>query len=228
MEIRQSEGETCRLENVGKFAVPICGHDVLTEFMVQDLKKGDNKGIMFYGGLFADEPQDRFFWYVSTLRPMSLAKIVSVADGGASVKAYLQEMLAGNRMELLYRAFEQPFIPDSDEDVAPLINLGVLSKDDEGRVRATGKGIELCNILSHLVVNHRIKPPLEDLQAIFESFVRAGLWAPEDQGPTAMDLTVSKVLDLLSESGELAVLEERGIDMGQLRGVIRLYLCPPF
>ncbi|TFG26648.1 hypothetical protein EU528_14030 [Candidatus Thorarchaeota archaeon] len=228
METTQSTNETCRIENVGKFAVPICGHDVLTEFMVQDLKTNPNNGILIYGGLYANDSEDRFFWYVSTLRPYSLAKIASMAREGVVVREYFTKIIQGDRIQTLYRAFERPFAATSEDDVEALVDLGIVVQDESGIIRVTAKGIELCNVLAHLTVNHRIKPSPKNLQLIFESFVRTDLWSPEEQMPADRSLTVDVVMKKLEERGELEHLENEGIDLERLQDVIHLYLCPPF
>lgn len=228
METTDSGNETCRIENIGKFSVPICGHDVLTEFMVQDLRTRNNKGILFYGGLYANDIEERFFWYVSTLRPFSLEKIVSIANGGSRVREYFGEILQHNRMQNLYRAFEKPFFPKPEDDVDALVELDLLMQDEAGKIRITQKGIEMCNMLAHMTVNHRIKPPPDQLNEIFESFVRIEVWTPENQIPADTSLTVDRVMTLLSEKGELERLEQLGIDRHKLKDVIQLYLCSPF
>jgi hypothetical protein len=228
MKKSESNNATCRVENIGKFAVPICGHDTLTEFMVQDLKTRSNKGILFYGGLYANDAENRFFWYVSTLRLLNLEKIVSVADAGIEVSKYLGEISQGERMQILYRAFKSSFVPEPDDDVNTLIELDLLVLDESGKVKITTKGIELCNLFSHLVVNHRIKPPPEQLNRIFESFIRIGVWTPDSQLPSDMSLTVDRVMSILEEHDELEDLVRIGIDKQTLQNVIQLYLCPPF
>lgn len=219
----------CRLENIGKHAVPICGHDVITEYMVQDLKTKPNRGILLYGGLYANEDEDRFFWYVSTLRPFSLTKIPTMVEGGATVQEYLAEVMVGDRIQILYKAFEKPLtVRNEDYDVERLIELGLLNRVENGNVRTTEKGVELCCLLAHLTVNHRVKPPPQQLNEIFESFARTSLFSEDGQPRTNTQLTVDSVMDQLSESGELDKLKEQGIEMQKLRDVIQLYLCPPF
>lgn len=223
------DDNSCRLENIGKYAVPICGHDVITEFMVQDLKTKPNRGILLYGGLYANESEDRFFWYISTLRPVSLTKIPTIVEGGTRVSEYLTDIVKGNRIQILYEVFEGLITtkPD-DNDVEALIELGLLVRKENGDVRTTEKGIELCCVLAHLTTNHRVKPPPQQLNEIFESFVRTGFYSEDGQLQTDTTLTVDSVMDKLSDSGELEHLQEHGIEMQKLRDVIKLYLCPPF
>ena len=228
MEESESKNETCRIENIGKFTVPICGHDTLTEFMVQDLKTRSNRGVLFYGGLYASDDEDRFFWYVSTLRVLSLQKIASIADIGVEVSKYLRVISQGKRMQLLYKVLMSPYIPEMEEDVTALVDLDLLVLDENGEVKITTKGIELCNLFSHLIVNHRMKPPPEQLNRIFESFVRIGVWSPNSQIPADKSLTVDRVMTMLEDQNELEGLEQSGIDKQKLRNVIQLYLCPPF
>lgn len=228
-ETDQSNANTCRLENIGKYAVPICGHDVITEFMVQDLKSKPNRGVLLYGGLYANESEDRFFWYVSTLRPHSLTKIPTMVEEGIKVSKYLAEVVKGNRIKILYEAFETPLSSNTDvEDIKGLIELGLLSQAEKGILRLTEKGIELCCVLGHLTVNHRVKPPPQQLNEIFESFARVGLYSKENQMKQDPSLTVDSVMQMLSKAGELEHLEGTGIKTQTLRDVIQLYLCPPF
>ena len=224
----QHENNTCRLENVGKYAVPICGHDVITEFMVQDLKTKPNRGIFLYGGLYANDSEDRFFWYVSTVRPFSLTKIPSMVNGGTKVSEYLTEVMKGDRIQILYKAFERPLSPRSDDDIDELIDLGLLTRSEKGVIRTTERGVELCGILAHLTFNHRVKPPPQQLNEIFEAFVRTGLFTEDLQPQKEPPLTVDKVIEKLSDRGDLEQLLEKGIEMQKLRDVIQFYLCPPF
>lgn len=225
----QPDDNSCRLENIGKYAVPICGHDVITEFMVQDLKNKPNRGILLYGGLYANESEDRFFWYVSTLRPFSLTKVPKMVEGGVRARNYLTELVEGDRIRILYEAFEKPLaVKPDDPDVEALIELGLLERTDNENVRTTIKGIELCCVLTHLTVNHRVKPPPQQLNEIFESFARTGFFSEDGQPCHNTSLNVDSVMDKLSESGELEHLEKYGIEIQKLRDVIQLYLCPPF
>jgi len=228
-DIAQPKDNTCRLENIGKFAVPICGHDVITEFMVQDLKTKPNRGILLYGGLYANESENRFFWYVSSLRPLSLTKIPSMVEGGGKVSKYLAELVKGRRIEILYKAFEKPISTNADdEDIRELIELGLLSQAENGTLRTTEKGIELCCIFGHLTINHRVKPPPQQLNEIFESFARVGLYSEANQIEPNPSMTVDSVMQILSKGGELEILERSGINSQTLQDVIQLYLCPPF
>jgi hypothetical protein len=196
--------------------------------MVQDLKTRSNKGILFYGGLYANDIENRFFWYVSTLRPFSLEKITSIANGGVSVSRYLGQIFQGDRIQILYNAFETPYISESNDDVNALIELDLLVRDESGKVNVTTKGIELCNVFAHLIVNHQIKPPPEQLNEIFESFVRIEVWTSDNQIPSDTSLTVDEVMKRLEEKGELKHLEQIGINEHTLQNVIQFYLCPPF
>ena len=228
-DIDQSNDNTCRLENIGKYAVPICGHDVITEFMVQDLKSKPNKGVLLYGGLYANESEDRFFWYVSTLRTHSLTKIPTMVEEGVKVSKYLTEVVKGNRIKILYEAFKKPLSACTDiEDINSLIDLGLLKQAENGALRLTEKGIELCCILGHLTINHRVKPPVQQLNEIFEPFARAGLYSKENQIEPNPSLTIDSVMQILSRAGELENLERAGINSQTLQDVIQLYLCPPF
>ena len=228
-DVTQPEENTCRVENVGKFAVPICGHDVITEFMVKDLKTRPTNGVLLYGGLYANESEDRFFWYVSTIRSFGLSKVSSVVDGGKRVSQYLAEVMKGNRIQTLYEAYERPLSAKSDEEgIEALINLGLMIRTENGTVKITTKGIELCCVLAHLTVNHQVKPPPDQLNKIFESLVRVGFRLEELQEEPDDSLTVDLVMDKLSEKGELEHLEEEGIEQQKLRDMIQLYLCPPF
>jgi hypothetical protein len=225
----QPENNTCRLENVGKFAVPICGHDIITEFMVEDLRTKSNRGIFLYGGLYADDDEDRFFWYVSTVRPVNLAKIPSMVSGGVKVSDYLREVMKDNRIQILYDAFERPVTDNNDDqEVDALIDLGLLTRNESGTIRTSEKGIELCGILAHLTFNHRVKPPPQQLNEIFEAFLRTGLFTEDLQPQKEPLLTVDAVIEILTERGELEQLLNQGIEKQKLRDVIQFYLCPPF
>jgi hypothetical protein len=221
--------DTCRLENIGKYAIPICGHDVITNFMVRDLKTKPTNGILLYGGLYANESEDRFFWYASTIRSFTLKKIPSMVDEGARVREYLMEVMRGNRIHTLYRAFERPFAAEpEDNDVEVLVNLGLLTRTENGSVRTTEKGIELCCVLAHLTVNHRVKPPPQQLNEFFESIVRAGYNLEQLQENPDTLLNVDSVMEKLSECKELEHLRKIGMEPQNIRDVVQLYLCPPF
>ncbi len=219
----------CRIEKIGKFAVPICGHDVLTEFMVQDLRAKTNNGILLYGGLYANELEDRFFWYVSPLSPLNITKIPAMVDNGIKVIDYIAELTKGNRIQTLFEAFEQPLLNNmEDQNVNVLIDLGLLIRTDSGVVRITEKGIELCCVLAHLTVNHRVKPPPQLLNEIFEAFARVGLNLEDIQRQPDTTMTVDSIMEILEEKEELEHLMSVGVEVQKLRDVIQLYLCPPF
>ena len=224
-----NESNTCRIENIGKYSIPICGHDLLTEFMVQDLKTKPTNGILLYGALYANESENRFFWYVSTMRSFSLEKIPSTVNEGIRVRDYLSEVTKGDRLLTLYKTFQRPLpIHENDEDFESLIELGLLSMKDNSTVTITGKGIELCCVLAHLTVNHRIKPPPKQLNEIFNSFAKVGLYSGESDWQPDPSLTPDTVMEILGESGELEHLQRSGIEIHNLHEVILLYLCPPF
>ena len=223
------EDSTCRLENIGKYAIPICGHDFITNFMVQDLKTKPTNGILLYGGLYANESEDRFFWYASTIRSFNLKRIPSMVDEGARVREYLMEVMKGDQIQTLYRAFERPFAAGpEDNDVEDLVSLGLLTRKENGSVGTTEKGIELCCILAHLTVNHRVKPPPQQLNEFFESISRVGYNLEELQENPDTSLTVDSVMEKLSEYHELEHLNKIGMETQKIRDVVQLYLCLPF
>ena len=227
-ETAPSNNNSCKLETLGKYTIPICGHDVITEFMIQDLKTNPTNGIILYGGLYANDLEDQFFWYISTMRFVSSTKIPLMINKGTKVKEYLSDLITGKRLQYLYEAFEKPLTQEKNDDIDVLINLGLLASRKKGTAKITNKGIELCAMFAHLTINHRVKPPAPMLNEIFESFSRSGLPLLNSKEQPDASLTVESVMKELAENGELEHLQSRGIEIQTLRDVIQLYLCPPF
>ncbi|MFX0090937.1 MAG: hypothetical protein ACFFBD_04165 [Candidatus Hodarchaeota archaeon] len=228
------EAPSCRMEKLGKYAVPICGHDVITEFMVGDLRKGPNKSLLLYAGLHADDHSDRFFWYVSTMRTITLKKIAAFARGGKIIRRYLQNLLTNNSLELLLMLHEEPkneieiLGKHTQHSIENLKNLNLIKEQEDGIFTVTTKGVEVCCILTHLSYNHQVKPELPHLQEIFRALASVGLdpntflLNPDDL------MTVKKGLKLLEDQNLLTELEKKGISILEIETVIRDYLCPPY
>ena len=227
-ETAPSSNNTCKLETLGKHTIPICGHDVITEFMVQDVKTNPTNGVILYGGLYANDLENQFFWYISTMRFFSLNKIPLMINKGTKVKEYISDLITGERLQYLYEAFEKPLTQEMNDGIDALINLGLLASTKNGTVKITEKGIELCAVFAHLTINHRVKPPPPMLNEIFESFSRSGLPMMRSKEPPYASLTVESVMKQLAENGELERLDSCGIEIQTLQDVIQLYLCPPF
>ena len=231
----ESFDELCRMIEIRNATVPICGHDVLTEFMIEDLDKNPHDGIYFYGGLFAPNMGDDFHWYVSTIRisdQETITKNMSLRPNAGQFLASVFEETAFQILSTLY--VKSKTIEDlssalsitqgkTETILSSLEKMGLIIKSND-LISLTSNGTQAVILGAHLCTNVYIKPPVDKMNLIISCLEKSLGEQPKISNQSGFEL--QECFDLVKKTSCYNELPE-DISDEDIKAVIGIYYIDP-
>ncbi len=232
-----NNNNSCRIEHIRGVAVPICGHDILTEFLIDDLKNRKNSATYFIGGLYVPENKEnktengKFHWYVSTIRYKSPKTMRKFVPDAKKLSNYFTTALRTDAYRILGECYiggksDSELIDHlniSKETIKTMNEYGLIEKKDN-KWNITANGIQIYVIATHLFLNHKVKPSPNIMMTIMNTLEKI-LGPIPNFAENGKELT--ELMNRIREDPLIMELLDNGISMTDIENVVRIYYAEP-
>ena len=219
------EAGASRAEGLEAISCVGCRHDEITRFMEEDLELNPFLcGISVRGGLILSKDRRTRAWWATTLRLTAPTDLARRTRRVQNIHDYLQDI---TDLELLTKlqslaTDQDPAKPNDHGEgdhraIEKGIRMGLITAKGSGYT-LTPRGWELYVTLVHLVHNHVVKLDPERSRTISMALAdRLGWVHGSLNDATPYQMSMTKKMDLLHESGILSNLIAEGLTENQVR-----------